>query len=134
MKINAAVISQNPEIRDPLVEALESLPRLNAIWILSEYPRREKLAELVEAEHCILFLDYSDPAAAMVVAKEVDERLKSVATVALLGAEGDPGLLVGLLRVGGREVLQSAWTSPELCYVADHSETRSNQQPHCQQE
>lgn len=129
MKINAAVISENPEVRDPLVEALESVPRLNGIWILNEYPGNQKLAELVEANNCILFLDCSNSGAAMNVAKEVDDQLKLVTTVAVLRADGDSGLLLGLIRAGVREVLSSDWSYAELRTLVDQVERRWKKEP-----
>lgn len=110
-----AVISPNAEAQDLVAKSLESTGDVDAVWSLPAYPEPSQLKDLPQdPDGCVMFLDFSDLAAAAAIAEEAQRSCPSVKVVAMVSsaAAGPELARLGLRQVVGlppspREVQQS---------------------------
>ncbi len=88
-----AVISPNSDARELIAMALERTGQVEAVWSLPAYPDPSQLGDLPhDSGGCIVFLDFSDVAAAKAIAQEARKAggfIKLVGMTPLRGAAGD---------------------------------------------
>jgi len=100
---SVVVISPDRAAQQAIAAALGN--RVKTLVSFATYPHPNKLIELPQpAGGCLMFLDFTDPFLAKVIAEEVDASFPDISVVALHN-EASPQDLLDLMRLGVREVI-----------------------------
>ena len=109
-----ATVSSDPNFHKDVRASLDGHFRFDATWDLN-YADGSRLRGLSPENHCILIVDFAEPALAMPVARVVDGRAQ-IAVIAVKGGASREDLLQ-LMQAGVREALPS-FTQREIRQAA----------------
>jgi Flp pilus assembly CpaE family ATPase len=104
-----AVISPNHEAQDVIVRALERTGSIETVWSLFAYPDPSNLKDLPQDDNgCVMFLDFSEPTPATVIAAEAKALYPGIRVVGMLPGPNsgeEPIDKATLSRLGVRDVV-----------------------------
>jgi Flp pilus assembly CpaE family ATPase len=124
-----AVISPERAILASVSEALETHPKVSAVWTLNEYPAPGGLTQIRDAPGgCIVFLDFTDPLRARAIAAELDRAYPTATTIAVHFSKHQQDL-VEFLQLGIRDLIAIPMLPAEIVRVCDRAARRLRREP-----